>query len=147
MPFCPPSGYGLATQIRVRYSETDQMGIVYNANYLVWFEIARTEYCRGHGLSYAYWEAHSVFLPVVEAHCRYKRPVRYDDRINLYCRIPVPEIKVQSVRFEYLVSKVLDGEEQELIAEGWTKHGIVDSAGRLYRKNNPFTEWLLKLAG
>ena len=147
MSFQPPSDYCLATQIRVRYSETDQMGVVYNANHLIWFEIARTEYCRAQGLAYSLWEERAVFLPVSEAHCRYKRPARYDDRINLYCRIPIHEVKVQSVRFDYLISQVLDSGEEALLAEGWTKHGIVDSNGRLYRKNNPFTDWLLNLLG
>ena len=67
------------TTIRVRYSETDQMKIVYNANYLAWFEIARTELCRKWGRPYTEWEAQGLMLPVVEAYCRYKSPARYDD--------------------------------------------------------------------
>ncbi len=110
--------YTHVTTIRVRYSETDQMKIVYNANYLDWFEIARTELCRGWGYPYSEWEASGLMLPVAEAHCRYKSPAKYDDEIALWARIT--EVKCHSVKFEYRVTLASDG---KLLEEGWTKHG------------------------
>jgi YbgC/YbaW family acyl-CoA thioester hydrolase len=72
----------VTTQLRVRYAETDQMGIVYYANYLVWFEIGRVELLRSLGLAYSQLETdHRLILPVVDAHCRYRAPARYDDEI------------------------------------------------------------------
>jgi acyl-CoA thioester hydrolase len=128
--------------LRVRYSETDKMGIVYNANYLVWFEIARTEYCRNLGKTYRGWEAQGYFLPVTESYCKYRFPANYDDMVTLYCRAPVDNIKPHGIMFEYRV--VVDG---ELLAEGWTKHAFVNSEGKIYRKNNQFQLWLLEEVG
>lgn len=129
--------YQHATTIRVRYSETDKMGIVYNANYFDWFEIARTELCRAWGTPYTHWEEEGLLLPVVEAHCRYKRPVFYDDQIQLWSR--VSDVKIHSVTFEY---RVLRASDYALIAEGWTKHGCTDKEGRLYKKEHPFYLWM-----
>src|SRR5688572_6809365 len=71
------------SRLRVRYSETDRMGVVYYANYLVWFEVARAELLRTLGWSYREMEETGVFLPVIEAHCQYLRPARYDDEIEV----------------------------------------------------------------
>src|SRR5204863_4018597 len=71
------------THIRVRYAETDQMGVVYYANYFVWFEVARTDLLRTLGWTYREMEASGVMLPVIEAHCEYRRPARYDDEIEV----------------------------------------------------------------
>jgi acyl-CoA thioester hydrolase len=128
--------------LRVRYSETDKMGIVYNANYLVWFEIARTEYCRNSGKTYREWEARGYYLPVVESYCKYRFPANYDDIVTLYCRAPAEQIKPHCIMFEYRI-KV----EDELLAEGWTKHAFVNPEGKVYRKNNLFQLWLLEGAG
>ena len=125
--------------LRVRYSETDRMGIVYNANYLSWFEVARTELCRCFGRSYRQWEEQGYMVPLVEAHCVYKSPARYDDVIILYCRTPIESIKPHSVVFEYRITM----EDDKLLAEGWTKHAFVNGDGKVYRKNNEFQEWLL----
>lgn len=131
------NGFEHAVTIRVRYSETDKMGVVYNANYLDWFEIARTELCRAWGRPYTYWEGAGLLLPVVEAHCRYKQSVTYDDQVQLWCR--VSEIMVHSVTFEYRLLRADDG---KLIAEGWTKHGCAGRDGRLYKKEHPFYLWM-----
>lgn len=136
------NGFLLTHTLRVRYSETDKMGVVYNGNYLTWFEISRTELCRNFGTTYREWEDRGFMLPVVEAHCRYKRPAQYDDLISLYCRTPVEQIKPQSVLFEY---QVCFGNAQ-LIAEGWTKHAFVNREGKLFRRENPFQAWLLQEA-
>ncbi|MDR0649470.1 MAG: acyl-CoA thioesterase [Synergistaceae bacterium] len=131
------------SSIRVRYSETDKMGIVYNSNYFVWFEIARTEYCRHFGKSYRGWEAKGYFLPVVESYCNFKYPAGYDDTVALHCRAPVDQIKPHSILFEYRLC--LD--TGSVIADGWTKHAFVNSEGKIYRKGNEFYDWLLREAG
>ena len=77
----------VTTEVRVRYAETDQMGIVYYANYLVWFEIGRVELLRSLGLAYSQLEIeHECILPVIEASCRYRSPARYDDEIQIETR-------------------------------------------------------------
>jgi acyl-CoA thioester hydrolase len=77
--------------IRVRYAETDKMGVVYHANYFMWFEIGRCELLRAVGRSYRDMEASGIGLPVIEAHCEYKSPARYDDELVVKtkpCRLP-----------------------------------------------------------
>jgi len=116
----------VTTEVRVRYAETDQMGIVYYANYLVWFEIGRVEALRAAGLSYdAMEKEHQCILPVVEATCRYKSPARYDDRIVIETR---PTLLRRSViKFAYrILRKGIDGEEPKLLAEGETVHVVCD---------------------
>jgi acyl-CoA thioester hydrolase len=125
--------------IRVRYSETDRMGIVYNANYLVWFEVARTEYCRFFGRTYSEWEKDGYLLPLSESYCKYMLPAAYDDLVTLYCRAPLEQLKPHSILFEYRIKA--DG---ETLSEGWTKHAFVNSEGKIYRKNNKFQQWLLE---
>jgi acyl-CoA thioester hydrolase len=113
-------------QVRVRYAETDQMGIVYYANYLVWFELGRVELLRALGLAYSQLEKeHECILPVVEATCRYKAPARYDDEILIETR---PALLRQSViKFEYrILRKAVDGANPTLLAEGETVHVVCD---------------------
>lgn len=108
---------------RVRYGETDRMGISYYANYLVWFEAARTEYFRSLGLVYTEFEKQSIFLPVAEAQCRYLAPSSYDDEITV--RTVVSQMRQSSLRFEYQVFKNLstsDGKAAKPIATGYTVH-------------------------
>lgn len=133
--------YRHVVTIRARYSETDKMGVVYNTHYFDWFEIARTELCRAWGTPYTHWESAGLLLPVVEAHCRYKHPVFYDDQIQLWCR--VSDIKIYSVTFEY---RILRASDYKLIAEGWTKHGCADKEGRLYKTEHPFFLWMRECA-
>ncbi len=114
------------TRQRVRYAETDQMGIVYYANYLVWFEIGRVEVLRTLGLTYHELETqHKLILPVVEATCRYRAPARYDDEILIEAR---PSLLRGSVlKFAYrILRSVSDGEEPRLLAEGETVHVVCD---------------------
>ena len=116
----------VTTQVRVRYAETDQMGIVYYANYLVWFEIGRVELLRSLGLAYSQLEKdHQCILPVVEASCRYRSPARYDDQILIETR---PSLLRSSVlKFAYrILRKGHDGEEPKLLAEGETVHVVCD---------------------
>ena len=116
----------VTTEVRVRYAETDQMGIVYYANYLVWFEIGRVELLRSLGLAYSQLETdHQCILPVVEASCRYKSPARYDDRILIETR---PSLLRGSVlKFAYrILRKNSEAEEPRLLAEGETVHVVCD---------------------
>jgi acyl-CoA thioester hydrolase len=114
----------VTTQLRVRYAETDQMGIVYYANYLVWFEIGRVELLRSLGLAYSELEIdHRLILPVVDAHCRYRAPARYDDEILIECWPSL--VRESVVRFDYrILRRGKNGEEPELLAEGETAHVV-----------------------
>ena len=127
-----------ASTIRVRYSETDSMGVVYNSHYLTWFEVARTEICRKFGTTYKEWEQKGYGLPVVEAYCRYKRSAVYDDEVFLFCRTPIETIKPHSVIFEYRAQL----EDGALLAEGWTKHAFVSKEGKVIKRDNQFQIWL-----
>lgn len=106
--------------LRVRYAETDQMGIVYHANYLTWFEMARTEYLRSLELSYRQVEELGVLLPVAEASCRYLSPARYDDQLEI--EISLIALGAATLRFAYAVRRLADG---QLLAEGQTKQAFV----------------------
>ncbi len=125
----------ITTTARVRYAETDQMGIVYYANYLVWFELGRVEVLRTVGLSYKLLEAeHECILPVVEATCRYRSPARYDDEIMIEAR-PVL-LRGSVLKFGYrILRKAEDGGEPTILAEGETVHVVCDD--QLKRKPLP----------
>jgi acyl-CoA thioester hydrolase len=115
------------TTVRVRYAETDRMGVVYHANYLVWFEIGRTEFCRARGFAYKDMEENDrAFLVVAESYCRYKAPARYDD--ELIVRTHITELRRRSVRFGYEVIRAADG---VIIAEGETGHVVTDANHRV----------------
>jgi acyl-CoA thioester hydrolase len=92
---------------RVTYAETDQMGVVYHANYLIWFEMARTEHLRRTGMTYRELESQGVLLAVVDAHVRYRAPARYDDIVRIRCWIK--DLVPRRVAFEYHVERA-DGE-------------------------------------
>ena len=126
----------VTTEVRVRYAETDQMGIVYYANYLVWFEIGRVELLRSLGLAYSQLETeHECILPVVEANCRYRSPARYDDVIQIETRPAL--LRGPVVKFGYQIWRKAsqDGEERKLLAEGETVHVVCDD--QLHRKHLP----------
>ena len=115
------------TLLRVRYSETDKMGIVYYANYLIWFEIGRAEFCRARGFSYRDMEENDdAFLVVAESYCRYKAPAFYDD--ELLVRTHIAEMRRRSLRFGYEIVRVSD---DQIIAEGETGHVVTDTNGRV----------------
>ena len=109
--------------VRVIFGDTDQMGVVYYANYLRYFEGARAEYWRALGKSYKDLEAWGVALPVVEAHCAYRRPARYEDLLDI--DVEIGELRGASVRFVYAVRR-----GGELLAEGWTRHAVIGTDGR-----------------
>jgi acyl-CoA thioester hydrolase len=117
----------VTSEVRVRYAETDQMGIVYYANYLVWFEIGRVELLRSLGLAYSQLEIdHQCILPVVEASCRYRAPARYDDEILIETRPAL--LRGSVIKFAYRIYRkaVQKGEERQLLAEGETVHVVCD---------------------
>jgi acyl-CoA thioester hydrolase len=115
------------TMLRVRYAETDKMGIVYYANYLVWFEIGRTDYCRARGFSYRDMEENEdAFLVVAESYCRYKAPAYYDD--ELIVRTHITELRKRSLRFGYEIVRAASG---QVVAEGETGHVVTDGSGRV----------------
>ena len=117
----------VTTQVRVRYAETDQMGIVYYANYLVWFEIGRVELLRSLGLAYSQLEIdHQCILPVVEARCRYRSPARYDDQILIETRPAL--LRNSVIKFAYQIYRKPNQNEKErkLLAEGETVHVVCD---------------------
>jgi acyl-CoA thioester hydrolase len=104
-------------RFRVRYAETDQMGVVYYANYLIWMELGRVEYCRQAGIRYRDMEAEDgILLAVAEAHCRYLQPARYDDEIIV--ETSVSKAHARMIVFEYAIRRG-DG---QLLATGQTKH-------------------------
>jgi acyl-CoA thioester hydrolase len=105
------------TSFRVRYAETDQMGVVYYANYLVWMELGRAEYCRAAGARYPDMEADGIFLAVVEAHCRYLHPARYDQEITV--KTLVANASRRGVQFQYEIRDSHSGRE---LATGATRH-------------------------
>ncbi|MGH9346000.1 MAG: acyl-CoA thioesterase [Vicinamibacterales bacterium] len=113
------------TLVRVRYAETDRMGIVYYANYLVWFEVGRAEWLRETGLTYREMETEGVSLPVIEAHCEYRQSARYDDELEIRTRATL--LTPVRVRFDYDIVRAHD---QALAAAGYTVHAAVDAAGR-----------------
>jgi acyl-CoA thioester hydrolase len=113
------------TRVRVRYAETDRMGVVYYANYLVWFEVARTNWLRDTGWSYRAMEADGTSLPVIEAHCEYRRAAHYDDEIDIHTRATL--MSPVRIRFDY---DVMRPDEPMPLASGYTVHAAVDPSGR-----------------
>jgi acyl-CoA thioester hydrolase len=114
--------------VRVRYAETDQMGVVYYANYLVWFEVARTDWLRETGSSYRLMEDEGYGLPVIEAHCQYKASARYDDQLDIQTTARL--LSPVRLAFDYEVVRRPDG---ALIATGYTVHASIDRSGRAVR--------------
>lgn len=111
------------THLRVRYAETDQMGIVYHSNYLIWFEVGRTELFRELNLPYTKFEEQGIGLAVVEASCRYRKPTRYDDELIIVTEID--QMTSRKVTFSYRIFH-----EETLMAEGKTVHVFMNKAGR-----------------
>jgi acyl-CoA thioester hydrolase len=116
------------TQVRVNYSETDQMGVVYHARYLVWLDVARTEHLRQSGMSYRELEAAGLRLAVSEVSIRYRQPARYDDLVRIRCW--VREAASRRVEFGYAVEHADDG---RLLATASTSLMALDATMSLTR--------------
>ena len=117
----------IASTYRVIYGDTDNMGVVYYANYLRFFEIGRNEYMRGRGLTYREIEGRGFAFPVSEARCRYHRPARYDDLVRIETRV----LRARGARV--IFGYALRNEDGELLAEGMTEHGVLGRNGRPVR--------------
>ncbi|NLM51765.1 MAG: acyl-CoA thioesterase [Firmicutes bacterium] len=121
------------TFIRVRYGETDKMGIVYHSRYLDWMEVGRTEFFRQLGMPYSEIEKNNIFLPVIKVYCQYKSPARYDDLLRIVTNVT----SLQEVRlvFTYEIFR-----EDKILALGETEHAFVNHLGKpiVLKKHNPF---------
>lgn len=114
------------TTVRVRYAETDQMGVAYHANYLVWFEVGRVELMRSLGLEYRRLEAeYGLLITVVEACVRYKQPARYDDLLRV--KTGISALRGSLLRMEYALTRAAD---DVLLCTGATAHMVVDRTMR-----------------
>jgi acyl-CoA thioester hydrolase len=119
-----PAGPAVDIAIRVRYAETDAQRVVYHGNYIVWFEVGRTEYCERAGYPYPRMEAEGIFITVTEAHVRYRRSTRYGDVVTVRTRFGEQKSRGCSFFYEILLP---DG---GLAAEGETQHLFLDATGR-----------------
>jgi acyl-CoA thioester hydrolase len=113
-------GFAFSTDVRVRFAETDAQGIVHNANYLVWFELARVAYLERYAGGYPKLRSEGIEALVLESHVRYLHPARFDDRLSVHARCR--DVKGARFRHEYVVERA-----GERIADGWTAHATVDS--------------------
>jgi acyl-CoA thioester hydrolase len=116
------------TTLRVRYAETDAMGVVYHANYLIWFEVGRGEFFRAFDQDYGSWEHRGYFLPVVELRARYLAPARYGDLVCV--RTWIEEVRSRSLCLQYEAVMVATG---QVLATGWTRHLCTDAEGSVRR--------------
>ena len=114
-----------ASRVRVRYADTDQMGVTYHANYLVWFEVGRTDWLRHHGWTYRDMEGDGIRLPVIEAFCRYLAPARYDDELDVHTRATL--VTPARVRFDYEIRVSPSG---TTAATGYTVHVALGASGK-----------------
>jgi len=135
------------TLFRVRYEETDQMGVVYYAKYFVWFEVGRTELFRSLGMPYSEFEKNDIYIPVTKAFGQFKSPAHYDDLIRIVTSIT----GLQEVRISFKYEVFCERESEDiLLAIGETEHTFVNRSSKLMvlKKNNPFL-WrrLLEAAG
>ena len=116
----------VTTEIRVRYAETDQMGVAYYSNYLVWFEVGRSEVCRDRGFSYAEMESNTqAYLAVAEVRCRYHSPALYDEVLQI--RTAIESLRKRTLNFRYEIAKKNGG---VLVATGSTTHIVLDRNGK-----------------
>jgi acyl-CoA thioester hydrolase len=117
-------GRVVGTPLRVRYAETDKMGVVYHSHYVVWFEVGRTEWCRAAGLPYSAMEASGLLILVTGLTCRYRKSARYDDAVTV--RAMMSELGSRGCEFAYEVVN----EEDEVLCDGATRHVFADVTGR-----------------
>ena len=124
----PNATHSVQIEVRVRYVETDQMGIAHHTHYFSWMEAARTELMRQGGLSYKELEDKGFKLPVREAYCKYKKGLKYDDTVLI--RAELTAISGASLKIEY---KIYNKKDKDLAAEGYTVHPFTDSSGKIVK--------------
>jgi acyl-CoA thioester hydrolase len=129
------------THFRVRYAETDQMGVVYYANYLVWMEVGRTDFCKTLGFNYKDMEREGAFLVVTEANCRYLAPAHYDDAILVETRLD--NLNRRFVTFGYSIRNEQTG---RLLAEGNTAHVAIGLDQKPKTMPQPYLDLLKRAA-
>jgi acyl-CoA thioester hydrolase len=128
--------------VRVRYAETDQMGVVYHSNYLIWFEIGRVEMMRALGFDYKLMEINDdTFIVVADVHCRYHVPARYDELLTVRTRIL--ETKSRTLKFGY---EILRQEDDKLLATGHTIHVACNRAGHVKHFPEKYKTAFLKIS-
>ena len=113
------------SKLRVRYAETDQMGVAWHGSFFAWFEVGRTDLLRGRGTTYRQLEADGIRLPVLEARASYHRPVRYDDLLEIHTTVATHT--GARVAFSYEIRREGCG---EVLARGFTSHAAIDAGGR-----------------
>jgi len=122
--------------IRVRYAETDAMGIVHHASYIIYFEEGRTGYSRERGHDYAAFEQSGLYLTVTEVNARYLKPAKYDQLLTLYCWITT--MKSRSLLFNY---EIVNAESGDLLVTGFSKHFCITHEGRVARLPETWRAW------
>ena len=131
-------GKDFSWEVRVHYADTDQMGVVYYANYFVWLEIVRTEFLRSLGMDYRSIEnEEKLALPVIEAYCKYRAPARYDDIVLIKSKASL--VKSSVLRFDY---QLINKQSQELLAESYTTHVFIDGQRKPVRMPEKIKEAL-----
>lgn len=128
------------SELRVRYAETDQMGVVYHSNYLIWCEIGRTDFIRAAGKSYADLERDGVMLAVSEAGLRYHGAARYDDLIRVYTRLE--ELGSRGMTFSYRVVKAQESGDETVLVRASTSLVCTNTEGRPTRLPGDVRDWL-----
>jgi acyl-CoA thioester hydrolase len=112
------------SRVRVRYAETDTMGVVYHSNFFVYFEIGRTDYFRELGFTYKEMEMHNIFMPVMDCYCKFILPAKYDDELEILTELSA----LSRIRYKFTYQIVRVG-DAKLLAEGYTTHVPVNSEG------------------
>jgi len=121
-------------QVRVRYQETDQMGVAYHGNYYTWFEVGRSDFFRSLGYTYAQLEKEGIIMPVISSYCEYKIPAKYDE--ELLIRTKIQNLKGVRLEFNY---QIIRKEDEVLLAQGNTIHAFVEKSMKPvnFKKVNP----------
>jgi acyl-CoA thioester hydrolase len=132
--------HAIETTFYVRYAETDQMGIVHHAEYIVWFEEGRSAWMRAMGSNYADFEAEGLFLAVTEVHARYLAPARYGRQVTV--RTWGEEMRSRTAKIAY---EVVDAETRQSLATGYTRHVCIDRAGKVARIPNHWREFFVSV--
>lgn len=129
-------------KVKVRYAETDKMGVVYHSNYLIYFEIGRTEFINKCGISYLEMEQMGIMIPLLESNCKYMQGAKYADELTV--RTWIEELGAAKVRFNYSI--VRESDEKE-ITKGSTLHVFVDNNFKIINLKKKFPEIMIKLEG